>query len=508
MGAVGLLVIFSLIILALLLANIVSKVHPKSDTEREDNTFFPGLASLMGHGKPAHIQEGSFTRLTKGHDIKLEGEAIEKIGAVEVNTFAVQPQNFRGIAPIPKMMVEVGQEVKAGDPLFYDKSSPDIVYASPVSGELVEVRRGEKRAITDVVVLADKSQSYRALPSLDRHEASRDEIITYLKGSGFWPMIIQRPYDIVADPEITPRDIFISTFDSAPLAPDMDFIIDGKSEEFQAGLDLLGRLTEGAVHLGLNANTNSIHSAYSEAQGVEKHWFSGKHPVGNVGIQIHHTAPIKPTDVVWTLKVEDVILLGGMLLNNRYNPERLVAITGNGAKHPQYIRTMLGANLNELLKAQEVDEEETRIIVGDVLSGEKTSLSSFLSAHDNQITLIPEGRNHEMFGWLLPALDRPTISKTYPNFLFPSLKFDVDTNMHGERRAFVQTGQYESMLPADIYPQHLMKAIMIQDFEKMEGLGIQELSEEDLALCEFACTSKMPLQKILREGLDLLREQG
>jgi Na+-transporting NADH:ubiquinone oxidoreductase subunit A len=507
-GVIWLFVIFSLIIIALLLANIITKVYPQTAVERQDTTFFPGMDALMGKKKPSHIAEGSYTKLSKGFDIKLEGVAEELVSDIEVNTFAVQPPDFRGIAPIPKMMVEVGQEVKAGDALFYDKASPEIIYASPVSGELVEIRRGAKRAITEVIILADKNQTYRTLPSIDRHQTSREEIVQYLKSSGFWPLITQRPYDIVADPTITPRDIFISTFDTAPLAPNMDFIVNGKETEFQVGLDLLVRLTDGHVHLGLNARPKSIHSAYANAKGVEKHWFDGKHPAGNVGIQIHHVAPIRPMDTVWTLQVEDVILLGDMITANRYRPERIVAIAGNGAKNHHYVRTMIGANLNDLLKDQQIDDAEMRIIEGNVLSGKQSSLSGFLGSRVSQITIIPEGRNYDMFGWLLPAIDRPTISKTYPNFLFPSLSYEVDTNTHGEPRAFVQTGQYEAMLPANIYPQHLMKAIMIQDFEKMEGLGIHELSEEDVALCEFACTSKMPLQRILREGLDLMREQG
>lgn len=321
-------------------------------------------------------------------------------------------------------------------------------------------------------------------------------------------MINARPYDMVADPAVTPRDIFISTFDTAPLAPDMSVVIKGSEAAFQAGLDILAKLTDGAVHLGLDARGAEPSAAFSHATGVKKHWFKGKHPIGNVGIQIHHISPIKPTDVVWTLSVEDVILLGNMVTANVYNPTQVVAITGNGATDHKYVRTLRGANIGDLLANQAIDESEQRIICGDVLSGKQSSKAGFLGAHDNQITVIPEGRNYEMFGWLLPAADRPTVSRTYPNFLFGDLAYEVDTNTHGEPRAFVQTGQYESVLPASIYPQHLMKAIMIQDFEKMEGLGLLELSEEDIALCEFVCTSKQPLQKILRQGLDLMREQG
>ncbi len=499
------------IAIALLIGDSMVRAQAKIggvDVTRDDSSFIPGLSSLMGQDVPDFIKEGTYTKLKRGHDIKLDGVAQEEIREVEVNTFAVQPPDFRGNAPIPKMMVEAGQEVMAGDPLFFDKSSPEIFYASPVSGEVAEIRRGAKRAITEVIILADKDQQYKVLPQLDAQTAERSEIIQYLKSSGFWPFISQRPFDIVADPDHVPRDIFISTFDTAPLAPDSNFIVHGKGDQLQAGIEVLRKLTDGAVHLGLDARGDSPDAAFVGANGVQKHWFNGKHPVGNVGIQIHHTAPIKPGDVVWTLQVEDVLLLGDMVMNNRYRPERLIAITGNGIKDSYYVKTFVGASLSDLLKDHEINDEQHRIISGNVLSGVQNSTAGFLHAPDNQLSIIPEGRDFEMFGWLITPADRPTVSRTYPNFMFPDLSYEVDTNTHGERRAFVQTGQYESVLPADIYPQHLMKAIMVNDFEKMEGLGILELSEEDVALCEFACTSKMPLQQILREGLDLMREQG
>ena len=510
-GGFWLFIIFMLVAIALLIGDGLVRAQARMggvEVSRDDNSFFPGLTSLLGSKTPKYIRDGSFKKLTRGYDIKLEGEAREEIIDVEVNTFAVQPQNFRGIAPIPKMMVEVGQEVKAGEALFFNKANPDIHYVAPVSGEVIDIRRGAKRAITEVVILADKEQTYRTLPDMDIDSASRAELIEFLKASGFWPFIIQRPYDLVADPSVTPRDIFISTFDSAPLAPNMNMVVEGHGKEFQMGLSALSKLTDGDVHLGLDARGEMPAVEFTNSQGVEKHWFDGKHPVGNVGIQIHHIKPIKAGDTVWTLTVEDVILLGDIILNHRYQPQRLVAVAGNGANDQHYIKTMLGASITDLLKSQNLDTDANRIIAGDVLSGSQISAESFLGARVNQITIIPEGRNFEMFGWLLPAIDRPTISRTYPNFLFSDLKYDVDTNTHGERRAFVQTGQYESMMPADIYPQHLMKAIIINDFEKMEGLGLYELTEEDVALCEFACTSKQPLQKILREGLETMREQG
>ena len=471
------------------------------------DSFFPGLAKWTKPKRPEYVgEEEHFTKLKEGFDILIEGEAnADVIDTAPISRFAVQPKNFRGIAPIPKMEVEVGDEVKAGNPLFHDKNTPDIKYVAPVSGEIVEINRGEKRSITEVVILADKEVQFAELPALDTQEQDRGIIINYLQQVGFWPYIKQRPFDLVPETKSTPHNIFISTFDTAPLAADKNLIVSGNEEAFHKGLELLSKLTTGDVHLGLSANGNEPHDAFIHAPACQKHWFKGPHPSGNVGIQIHHIASIGRGEKVWTLEVEDVILLGRILIHGTFDTSRLVALTG-AVPNPRYVKTHVGANIGELL-GDGVTEDQ-RIISGDVLSGKAKTNKHFMNIWDNQITVVDEGNEYEMFGWLIPSKPRPSVSRTYPNFLFKGLAFTPDTNMHGERRAFVVTDQYEQLLPMDIYPQHLMKAIIASDFEQMEGLGIYELSEEDIALCEFACTSKMPLQKILREGFDLMIEQG
>jgi Na+-transporting NADH:ubiquinone oxidoreductase subunit A len=412
------------------------------------------------------------------------------------------------LAPIPKVTVEVGDEVKAGDVIFHDKKLAHIKFVAPVSGEIVEVRRGEKRAIAEVIILADKEVNYKKFEAPSTAEASREDIVNFLCDAGAWPLINERPFDVTPAVETIPKNIFISTFDTAPLAPDQALIVDGREVEFQKGLDTLARLTSGKVYLGLSANDgDQPHNAFVNAAGVEKTYFKGKHPSGNVGVQIHHTAPINPGDQVWTLTVQDVITIGTLMYKGIFDVSRIVAITGAQVATPAYVRTYLGANIGELVSGN-LKEGKSRIIAGDVLTGKTSTTEDFMPFNGDQITVISEGDYYEMFGWLLPIAPRPTISKTFPNFLFPNLKFDGDTNSHGEHRAFVVSGQYEEVLPMNIYPQHLMKAIMTGDFEQMEGLGIHELSEEDIALCEFACTSKMQLQEILRDGLDLVREQG
>ncbi len=502
---IGLLVVFGAIMM--LTDNLLGIEADKHgvDLDSGNTNMFQKIKGLFKKAAPNFVDESKFHDLSKGYDIKLQGAARGEIKNVQVSRFAVKPQNFNGISPIPKIMVELGDEVKAGDPIFYDKKRPDIKYVAPVSGEVVEVRRGAKRSIAAVVILADKDQSYRSIdvPSLDG--ISRESLVSFLQENGAWSLLEQRPFNIIPSTDSIPANIFISTFDSAPLAPNSNIVVEGHGAAFQKGIDVLNKLTSGKVYLGLNANEKPS-SVFTNAENVEKHWFRGKHPAGNVGVQIHHMAPITGSNVVWTLGVQELITLGKLFTEKKFDTSRVVALTGAPLNQPKYVRTHLGANVADLLKGESLDES-IRIIAGDVLSGEKVTTDDFLNFKDDQITAIAEGNQFELFGWLLPLAPRPSISKTFPSFLMPNYEFEGNTNTHGEKRAFVVSGQYESVLPMDIYPQHLMKAILTGDIEKMEGLGINELAEEDIALCEFVCTSKQPLQKILREGLNTLQEQ-
>ena len=477
--------------------------------EPEAVSVVPSMRGIFRKRMPKYVGNAAVTDLRQGYDIRLEGVAPLHIdGRTKASTFAIQPPNFRGIAPIPKVVVEVGQKVKAGDHLFHDKKVVDIKYVAPVSGEVIAINRGERRAITEVVVKADKEIAYRQLPKFDLAKGSREELVNYLMDCGAWALLRQRPYDIVADPAIVPANIFVSTFDTAPLAPDNNFVVQGREEAFQKGLDVLNQLTSGKVFLGLSANGDEAPAkAFTEAEGVEKRWFRGPHPAGNVGVQIHHIAPVGAKQVVWTLGVQEVITLGALFTEGRFNAERVVALVGAELKEPKYVRTFIGANVGELTR-NNLANDKVRLISGDVLSGRKKEAENFLNFYDDQITVVAEGDYYEMFGWLLPSKLTPSVSRSFPNFLFPKATYRADTNTHGEKRAFVVTGQYEELLPMDVLPQHLMKAILTNDYDGMEGLGIYELIEEDVALCEFACTSKQPLQKILRQGLDMMSEQG
>jgi Na+-transporting NADH:ubiquinone oxidoreductase subunit A len=491
--------------------NLLAIEAKQSGADKDGANFgiFPSLSEIFAPKLPGYTANKKVHALSKGHDILLEGGvASNDVHEANVKTFAVQPKNFTGLSPIPKVTVEVGATVKAGDHLFFDKKDPEVMHVAPVSGEVIAINRAEKRSIAEVVILADNEQSYRSLDVVDLDKATREELVSFLLDSGAWPLIRQRPFNIVPSQTEVPRDIFISTFDTAPLAPNSNVVVAGKEDAFQKGLDVLNKLTDGTVYLGVSANGEEAPSdAYANAQGVDIHYFNGKHPAGNVGVQIHHIKPINSGDKVWTLGVQEVITIGRLFTEGRFNAERVVAITGAELSEPKYVSTKLGANLGDLL-AGNMTGDNNRIVSGDVLTGQKKETAQYLNIFDDQVTVLQEGDYYEMFGWLIPVDPRPSISNTFPNFLFPDLKFRANTNTHGERRAFVVTGQYESVLPMDIYPQHLMKAILVKDFERMEGLGILELAEEDVALCEFVCTSKQPLQQILKEGLDIVREQS
>lgn len=441
--------------------------------------------------------------LRRGFDIKLEGAASKTLTDLAISAIvAVQPPDFPHI--IPKLVVKPGDEVQAGAPLFHDKDHPELFFTAPVSGEVVEIVRGEKRRILEVRILADKKAASRAFQPINPSTLSRDQVVNRLLDSGAWVFIRQRPYSLIARPHESPKAIFVSGFDSAPLAPDLGFILEQSGSLFQAGLDALAKLTDGKVHLGLPINAPSV---LQQAQGVTKTIFNGPHPAGNVGVQIHHVDPINPQEVVWYVHAQDVVNIGRLFAEGVYRPERIVALTGSEATERGYFRTIQGVHLKDLLNNR-VKTDQVRLIQGHVLTGQQTSQDAFLSAYTHQITAIPEGNHHEFLGWLTPGFHKLSLSRTFFSWLNKNKSYRLDTNLHGEERAFVVTGQYEQVLPMDILPTYLLKAILANDLEKMEQLGIYEVSEEDFALCEFVCTSKINVQKIISDGLEMIRKEG
>lgn len=482
-------------------------VEAKNAGIAADISVWPTAEELKTRKVPKGASEDKYITLKRGYDILLKGKVKEVIVGKRPNTVAIQPLNFVGLAPIPKMMVEVGDRVLAGDPVLFDKRFPEIKYCAPVSGEVIAVNRGEKRAIQEVVILADSEIEYKVHQAPVLESATREQLVDFLMEAGFWSFIRQRPFNIIPDLKEVPRDIFISSFDTAPLAADLSFIAKEQVDFLQAGIDTLRKLTSGKVYLGLDGKNVSPSNPFTRLKNVEKTWFKGAHPAGNVGVHIHHIAPIGTTNTVWTVGVQELILLGKLMRNGVYDTSRLIALVGSEVNEPKYIRTYLGANIGDLVRG-ELKSDHVRIISGNILTGEKKSSENYLNAFDTTVSVIKEGDYYEMFGWLLPLKARPSMSGTFPTSFIPGMTFEGDTNTHGEKRAFVMTGQYERVLPMNIYVLPLMKSIVAENYEKMEGLGILELVEEDVALCEFTCTSKQPLQKILRGGLTFMQSQA
>lgn len=450
---------------------------------------------------------GKFVRLKKGFDINLAGKAALKLSTAEQpDTFVIKPDDFHGIY-MPKVLVKEGDTVKAGSPLFHDKKHEKIVFTSPISGEVVEVKRGEKRKLLEIKILADKkieSVSFNKYSVSDLANLQRDKVQEQLLSSGVWINLIQRPYGIVANPEETPKAIFISAFDSHPLAPDYSFIFKGQENFFQTGIDVLKKLTSGAVHVSVHSE-REISPVFSQVKNVELNKFAGPHPSGCVGIQIHHINPINKGDIVWTINPAGVIQIGKLFLNGVVDTAKIIAIAGSEVSDPQYFKTYTGASVKKLL-ANNLKSDHVRVISGNVLTGTSIGKDGHMGFFDQMITVIPEGDHHEFLGWITPTTNKVSFQRSWGlfSFLTRSREAIMDSNVHGEPRAFVQSGVFEQVVPMDILPTHLLKAIIAEDYDDMEALGIYEVIEEDMALCEFVDVSKHNIQSIVREGIDLL----
>lgn len=443
-------------------------------------------------------------RIKRGLNIPLKGKAEKVIrNADPARYYGVKPEDFNGIRT--KLMAWPGDRVKAGTPLFYNKLQPHVKYPSPVSGKVSRVNRGEKRKILEVVVEADSIMEYEDFGKGEPQDMSREDIVDKLTQSGLWAFIRQRPYSIAANPEDDPKAIFISGFNTAPLAPDNDFLIKGEGEDFQRGVDALTKLTSGKVHLNLNSDYPPS-EVFTKTKGVQINWFTGPHPAGNVGVQINRIDPINQGEVVWYVYPQDIITIGRLFGKGIYDASKVLALTGSEVKKPIYYRLLRGASIENLVR-DNVETGNLRYISGNVLTGKKISSEGYLGFYDDQVTVIPEGDYHEFLGWAKPGFNKFSMSRTFFSWLQPNRRYRLDTNLHGGERAYVVSGEYEKVFPMDIYPVQLIKAIMIEDIELMEKLGIYEVDEEDFALCEFVCTSKTPVQSIVRQGLDMMREE-
>ena len=443
----------------------------------------------------------SSIKLKRGLDIRISGTA-EKILVPDIQStlYGVKPVDFPGLTP--RLDVKPGDKVLAGSPLFHDKLHPEIKFVSPVSGNVLLVTRGDRRKLLEIVV-ERKGDEFTSFGKGDPSVMSREKIQSLLLDSGLWPAIRQRPYHIIARPTDVPKSIFISGFDSSPLGPDYNFIIDNSSSGFfRSGINALRRLTDGKINLVLNSREDASETL-KNITGVDISYFSGPHPAGNVGVHIHHLDPINKGDIVWVVNLQDVLAIGRLFEEGIYLHERIVALTGSEVIKPQYYRVRSGASIAGMVK-DNIKPGNLRYISGNVLTGTRIEPDGHIGYYDSQITIIPEGNYYEFFGWIKPGINKFSFSRTFLSSFIPRKSYKLDTNIHGGERAFVMTGQYEKVVPMDIYPMQLLKAILAEDIDLMENLGIYEIAEEDFALCEFICPSKIEIQSIVRKGLDLM----
>ncbi|RED47116.1 Na(+)-translocating NADH:ubiquinone oxidoreductase A subunit [Winogradskyella eximia] len=443
-------------------------------------------------------------KIKKGLDIKLVGEAEKATeNAIISNFYSIRPEDFHTI--IPKLVAKEGTRVKAGETLFYNKDNEAMKFVSPVSGEVTEVQRGPRRRIDAVKITADKEQTYLDHGKFDLN-SDAEKTKAHLLATGCWSFIKQRPYDVVAKADSTPKAIFISGYASAPLAADLDYTLAGKEAELQAAVTALAKLTEGGVHVSVGKNSNS---PLANLQNTITHKVSGPHPSGNVGTLINKVNPVNKGETVWTVNAQDLVIIGELLLTGKFNAERIIALAGSSVKKPRYFRTKLGSEIATMIYDNGVEREgNDRIISGNVLTGKQVQPDGYLDYYSNVITVIPEGDDYELFGWNKPVFNKISTSRAMTfSWLNPKKKYDLNTNTNGEHRAFVTTGTYEEVFPLDIYPMQILKACMYKDLDEMEALGMYEVAPEDFALTEFVCVSKQPHQKIIREGLDLMLKE-
>ena len=445
--------------------------------------------------------------LKRGLNIPVSGEAQLHVSkTIAPGIVAVQPTDFKGF--LPRLLVKEGDPVRCGSPVMADKKNAEILLASPVSGTVKAIVRGEKRKLLAVLIEADDRQDSVDFGVRDASALDAGQVREALLQSGLWPFLVQRPYGIVANPDIRPRDIFISTFSTAPLAADSHLCFAGDLQAAQAGVEALAKLTDGKVHLGLDAN--DADAPFAGIRGAELHRFAGKHPAGNVGVQISHIAPIRKEDTVWTVCPAGLVAIGKLFTTGRYDVRRKVAVAGPMAIEPAYIDTLPGMPMKEIAGfLGNTPAEELRVVSGDVLSGRSVGPDGYLGFFDNQITVLREGTDKELLGWIRPfRFNQFSADRSYFSRLLPKKKYAMDTNLHGGARAFLMNdGYYAKVLPMDIYPIYLAKACLAGEIEKMEKFGIYEVLPEDLATCEFVDPSKNNIQDMIEQGIDLMLKE-
>ena len=442
-------------------------------------------------------------KLRKGLDINLKGKAAEELVTVkEPGFYALVPDDFPGVTP--KVVVKEQEYVMAGGPLFIDKNHPEVKFVSPVSGVVTSVERGARRKVMNIVVEAAAEQDYEEFGKQDVARMNADRVKELLLQSGMFAFIKQRPYDVIADPAVAPRAIFVSAFDSNPLAPEFEFALKGEEANFQTGLDALAKIAK--TYLGISVKQKS--AALTQAKNVTITAFDGPNPAGNVGVQINRVAPVVKGETVWTIDPQAVIFIGRLMNTGRVDMTRTVAMTGSEVLKPAYTKLRVGALLTSVFAGNVTKDKELRYISGNVLTGKQVSPNGFLGAFHSQVSVIPEGNDiHEMLGWIMPRFNQFSVNHSYFSWLLGKKEYTIDARIKGGERHMIMSGEYDKVFPMDILPEFLIKAIIAGDIDRMEALGIYEVAPEDFALCEFVDSSKLELQRIVRAGLDMLRAE-
>jgi Na+-transporting NADH:ubiquinone oxidoreductase subunit A len=443
--------------------------------------------------------------ITRGFDIPMTGQARKELDILpDTPLVAVLPDAFHNIKP--KLLVQEGDTVLAGTPLFFDKQEERFHFCSPASGTIKTIHYGERRKIEHIIIETDGKKKHVSFPARslkDLEKANPEDLQEDLLKAGLWPLLRERPFNRIARPDKKPKSIFISLIDTAPLAADPLFLIQGKEDLFIQGITCLKKFTDGPVHICGNGTTDLEKSL----KGVEKHVFTGPHPAGNPGVHIHHIDPVNRGESVWVVRPQDLVLIMSFLTTGVY-PQRIrAAVAGEAASNPRYVEIPWGAPLTQAMGKISKDAD-VRLIAGNVLTGEKKEKDGYFGFYDTLLTLIPENRERRFLGWIAPGLKAFSYSKTFLSALFPQKSYSFDTNRHGGHRAFVQTGLFEKVVPMDIYPDYLIRSILAEDIPEMEALGLYEVVEEDLALCAYVDPSKNDINAIVRQGLDLLEREG
>ena len=410
----------------------------------------------------------------KGLNLSLVGQSAHKILTPKLSkSFSIYPSDFHGV--FAKLIVKENDIVKAGDILFYDKNSEKVKFCSPVSGRVEEIIRGNRRVVLEIKIVSDEKETYKKLSSINSKKPY--DIINFLASSGLMPFIKQRPYDIIANPDILPNHIYISGFDSSPLAADFEFSLKDQLENIQTAIDHLSLLTNGKTFLTLKKGNSNV---FKDLKGVSHINVSGPHPSGNLSTVINKITPINKGDIIWTLNLPDLAIIGNAISTNRFVANRIIALTGSSFNETCYVKSRIGCSIEKLL---DLNQTNSRIISGNVLTGTKVGMKGHLRFYSNEITAIPEGDDYDLFGWAKPMFNKFSVSRALTfSWLFPSKKYNLNTNTNGEHRAFVVTGSFEEVFPLDIFPMQILKACMYKDLDEMEALGMYEVSPDYFAL--------------------------